>query len=175
MFHKKNPKKGFTIVELLVVIAIIGILTVMVIVAFGNAKEKTKIAKARVEIKQIYMAIFGLEGDTGFWPGHKIPYVKEITGGGNEICQDGCHYGINDCWTGLRCDDPITPYPGWGGPYYPEPLIDPWGNEYFFDTDYDIDPGPGEEWAVAIGSYGPNGVGNMLYDADDIILIIPSK
>jgi hypothetical protein len=61
--------------------------------------------------------------------------------------------------------------------------MDPWGNEYFFDTDYEVDNTtdapcdggivPADCYlAVVVGSYGPDGVGNGLYNGDDIIKII---
>lgn len=60
-------------------------------------------------------------------------------------------------------------YLNWKGPYMGVIPKDPWGNNYFFDTDYDIGGGV---MRVVLGSYGPNGVGNNLYDADDIRLIL---
>jgi hypothetical protein len=45
---------------------------------------------------------------------------------------------------------------------------DPWGNDYFLDTDYEIN---GVDYIV-LGSFGPNGVGQNLYDDDDVIKII---
>ena len=50
-------------------------------------------------------------------------------------------------------------------------MLDPWGNPYFLDTDYHT----GGDCVVAIGSFGPNGVGQNLYDEDDIIYVIPSE
>jgi len=164
---------GFTLIELLVVLAVIGILSGIVLVSLSAGRDKAKIAKAQSEVRQIHLAIFGLEGNAGQWPGHKTTYRIEQTDD-NEICPDGCAYGLNDCRAGILCDDFADPYPNWKGPYYPESLIDPWGNEYFFDTDYDIGEGV-TKWAVVIGSYGPNGVGNNLYDDDDIIFVIPSR
>jgi len=46
---------------------------------------------------------------------------------------------------------------------------DPWGNNYFFDTDYDVN---GVGTRAVVGSYGPNGVGNNLYDSDDIYYVV---
>lgn len=168
----KNSKKGFTLIELLTVISIIGILASIVLVSLGNAKEKAKIAKAKTEVKQIFKAISVLEIDTEQWSGHKTPYEIEGGAGGNEICSDGCAFGLSDCRSGLVCDDSGNPYPNWNGPYMSKIPNDPWGNEYFFDTDYDIDPGPGQKWTAVVGSYGPNGTGNNLYNSDDIIYII---
>jgi hypothetical protein len=48
--------------------------------------------------------------------------------------------------------------------------LDPWGHPYFFDTDYDIDPSGGVTNAAVIGSFGPNGVGQNVYDSDNIYI-----
>ena len=183
MFHKNSEKSftrqsflkknlgGFTLIELLVVIAIIGILAAVVLASLQPAREKAKIAKAKADVKQIYLAIFGLEGDTGRWPGLQIPYIINRVDD-NEICGDGCTCSLGDACAGIIGNDGYGS--GWSGPYMPEVSPDPWGNEYFFDTDYDLAT-PTGEWAVVIGSYGPNGVGNDVYDEDDILYIISSK
>jgi len=62
-------------------------------------------------------------------------------------------------------------YRNWAGPYIGLIPLDPWGNNYFFDTDYTVDG----NLRVVVGSYGPNGVGLNLYDSDDIIRIMNSN
>jgi len=175
--RKKNMKlkKGFGLIEMLVVIAVIGILASIVLVNASNVKEKAKIVQAKATAKQIYNAIVILENDTGFWPGHKQPYEIEPGASGNEICDDlppnDCEFKFSDPEAGLAATD--GGYPDWKGPYVlSSQLTDPWGSEYFFDTDYDIEAGAGQKWAVVIGSYGPNGQGLNQYDSDDIIYII---
>ena len=62
-------------------------------------------------------------------------------------------------------------FSGWKGPYLNSAPIDPWGNNYFFDTDYDIGSST-PVWVAVIGSFGPNGVGQNVFDSDDIIRIL---
>lgn len=162
-------KKSFTLIELLVVIAIIGILAGIILTSVNSAREKAKIAKARSTVRQIRTAIAFLEDDANEWPGHKT--IEDIESGaiGNEI------WDLNVPEAGLvQTDGNFT---NWAGPYISAGFIplDPWGNNYFFDTDYDIDPTAGQKWAVAIGSFGPNGIGQNLYDSDDIIEVIVSQ
>ena len=178
MTHTK--KKGFTLIELLVVIGIIGILAGIILVSLGSAREKAKIAKAKAEAREMYNAVLLLESDAGEWPGHQQADIicTDLPGGcpaNNELCDDGCQNKLSDSEGGLVSDDGGDPYSNWHGPYLASTqLIDPWGNEYFFDTDYDLDPAPGDQgqYGVVIGSYGPNGVGLNQYGADDVFYVV---
>jgi prepilin-type N-terminal cleavage/methylation domain-containing protein len=175
---KISSRAGFTLIELLVAIAIIGILAAFIIVNVGSARQKAKIAQAQLESRNLYDAIILLENDTEEWPGHQPPNIvcTERPGGcpeDNELCDDGCPFKLSDGFGGLTQNDSSNPYYNWAGPYIPQIPLDPWGNEYFFDTDYTINKGtPDEKEAVVLGSYGPNGVGWNQYDEDDVIYII---
>ena len=185
----KSFKKGFTLVELLLVISIIGILATMMLTTLSSSREKAKIVKVQSELKQIYIAMAFFDDDNEKWPGHKASYAKECNEDDNEICaiSDGCAFGLNAPEAGLTQTDGT--YPNWRGPYYmPEVPIDPWGNEYFLDTDYFTDlKGNGViECYVVIGSFGPNGTGLIFQDGgagddqddndgDDIIYYISAR
>lgn len=160
---------GFTLIELLLVTAIISILVALALIALQLTRAKAKVAAAQYEIDQIVKAIQLLENDTGEWPGHQeVDVMTNGTpaGDNNEICGDGCTNNLNSAVVGLTQNDPSNPYGEWKGPYMVNIPKDPWGSDYFFDTDYNhLDYG----WSVIIGSYGPNGEGNDLYDNDDIV------
>ncbi len=175
--------KGFTLVELLITIAIIGVLATLIVAGVNIARKKAKVAKAQHDIAEIYSAISILANDTNVWSGQQpINVVCTDRIGGcplnNEICGDTCPYGLASSSAGIVAND--GSYTGWRGPYMRKMPIDSWGNEYFFDTDYRVnvddepcDTGePACSDVVAIGSYGPDGSGNNLYNGDDIIKII---
>jgi len=167
---------GFTLIELLVTIAIIGLLSTMALISVNVARQKAKIAVVQHDTDQIFKAITMLGNDTEVWPGQQAVDAVNV-GANNEICDDGCTYGLSDSRAGITSTD--GNYPGWYGPYMNMIKFDPWNNEYFFDTDYrvtvDDEPCNGGGTcvdAVVVGSYGPDGLGNNQYNGDDIIKIL---
>ena len=60
--------KGFTLIELLVVIAIIGILTSIVTVALGSAKQKSRDGRRTADVKLIHLALGLYYSDNGMSP-----------------------------------------------------------------------------------------------------------
>ena len=151
---------GFTLIELLVVISIIGILATIILASLNNARNSARIVKARAEVSQIRKAIAFLENDANEWPGHKTIDDVQTGVSGNEM------WDLTVPEAGLAVTD--GSFQNWDGPYMNTIPLDPWGNPYFFDTDYDIDLTAGEEWAAVVGSFGPNGDGQNVYDEDNV-------
>jgi general secretion pathway protein G len=176
-----NKKSGFTLIELLVVIGIIGLLSTLAVAGLSYARNKAKTSKAQHDIAQIEKAISIMANDTNEWPGHQMANKVSTTGGDNEICgETDCGFGIMATTSGLAATDNL--FLNWVGPYMDSIPDDPWGNQYFFDTDYRVKklsdtPCAGAaaalcEDAAVIGSYGPDGTGYNLYNSDDIIKIL---
>ncbi|PLX21920.1 hypothetical protein C0584_01115 [Candidatus Parcubacteria bacterium] len=181
-------KKGFTLIELLVILAIIGILSSMATVGLNGARIKAKRTKAYSDISEIRKAIDIFANDTSLWPGYQED-DQINSDAGNELC--GPDENANNClnslfsdFGGLSSDDGT--YFGWSGPYIKISTLDPWGHEYFFDTDYQIDAngdpcactGIACSDAVVVGSYGPDGLGVPSgatpgsYGCDDVIIVM---
>lgn len=161
----RSPQKrihsstGFTLVEMMIVLAILAILTTIAVPLLKDYIDRAKIARARGDIDKIHKAMVLLEADTGQWPGHQTT-SGITTSGSNEI------WDFSVPSAGLVATD--GKFPNWNGPYLSSIPKDPWGNNYFLDTDYQVK----SQNRVALGSFGPNGVGPNLYDKDDVIKLI---
>jgi len=178
--QRLKTNKGFTLIELLVTLAIIGLLATLSMAGVNYARQKAKIAKAQHEINQIYKAIGMFTTDTGVWPNHQQynTVCSDLPGGcpaNNELCGPDVNGvtcvtgGVDGGVMGIILDDSGNPYDNWNGPYMPRMPVDAWNHEYFFDSDYFIhlDGTPCHDdlisciGAVVIGSYGPDGIGDI--------------
>lgn len=157
---KLKQDKGFTLVELMIVIAVLGILAAIAIPNFLSYREKAKNAQALYDMEVIEMAIMALALDTNMWPGGGNAGVAPGMGGGGEVAD------LSSPTAGLMSSD--GSFLGWAGPYLQAIPKDPWGNDYHFDEDYNLDG----QAVVALVSGGPNGSGVNAYDEDDVILVI---
>ena len=148
-------KSGFTLVEIAVVTIIVGLLVTMGSMAITKSVQNSRIKNAEAELEMISAAILQLAWDTGRWPNGQLR--TEAASGANEkwdLSGDEC---------GLLGTDGT--YDNWKGPYYGGPTADPWGNNYFFDSDY-YPMGDHSKECVVVGSYGRKA--QSQYDADDL-------
>ena len=164
-----NPakNKGFTIVELLVVITILLILGSIILPSLGDTRASAALTKAEAQVDQLLNALTNLSGDTLQYSGHFAAFTADTGAGGNEV------WDLNAQAAGLTDTDGL--FSNWQGPYISTVPLDPWGNPYFFDPDYDIAAIIGTTspfYGVVVGSFGPNGAGQNVFDSDNIVEIL---
>jgi len=174
-----KKQSGFTLIELLAVIGIITVLSTLGIVAARYALNNAKDKKAGYDCAAIARAIQFLGNDTGSWPGG-LDVNSVAADDSADFCVytvDNCLHALSDNEAGLIGTD--GSYIGWDGLYMPSLPNDPWGEQYFFDGNYQVksDNTPcagagGCLPAVVVGSYGPNKQGHNSYEEDDIIFVL---
>ena len=118
--HTPRPAAGFTLIEILVVMAIIGMLAVMVAPNIFNQQAGAQRDAALSQISALEAALDTYRLDVGQYPDSLEGLVENDSGRA-----------------------------AWNGPYLRREVpLDPWGNEYVYDSD-----GRG----FTLVSYGPDG------------------
>lgn len=159
MRYKLRNQKGFTLIELLIVVAIIGVLAAIVLSSLGSAQEKTKIARAKTEVKQIMTAAQLVFHDYGYYPNDShgtVTCPKDIIVDQGTGKTFGSYIDI--------CNDP------WGRPYEWNNqcavggLRNPHGTNPSCPWFSDSDPGP-----IGVFVLGPDGTYNTC-SGDDLCM-----
>ena len=118
--HTPTTAAGFTLIEILVVMAIIGMLAVMVAPNIFNQQSGAQRDAALSQISALEAALDTYRLDVGQYPDSLEGLVENDSGRA-----------------------------AWNGPYLRREVpLDPWGNEYVYDSD-----GRG----FTLVSYGPDG------------------
>ncbi|MCF7818055.1 MAG: type II secretion system protein GspG [Kiritimatiellales bacterium] len=149
-------KSAFTLIEIMIVVAIIGLLAGLSSLALRKGQKTAKINEATTRLQMMSAAILQLAWDTGRLPNGQL----RTKAGSTEV------WDLTRASAGLLSAS--STYTEWKGPYIDEIGNDPWGNPYFFDPDYLI-KGVNH---IVVGSFGPNGQGQNLYDSDDIYVLL---
>jgi general secretion pathway protein G len=108
----RKSEAGFTLIELMVVILIIGLLATIVVQNLRSATDKAKRVKAQADIAQIKSGLDRYYLDNGSYP----------------TSDQGLAGLVSAPTAGNVPKD-------WGGPYLEKIPPDPWGNQYFYQSD----------------------------------------
>lgn len=133
MNRRFRDQDGFTLIEIMVVILIIGLLALMVVPRLRGVADRAKRTKAQADIQELKQALDRYYLDNGSYPTTDQGLQALVTPP-----------------TGGR-----TPSNYEQGGYIEKLPNDPWGNQYFYQSD-------GSTYALK--SFGPDGV----QSADDI-------
>ena len=143
--------------EIMVVVAVVAVVAGIAMPNLTRARERAKIRRAETELEMISAALLKMGWDTG-----KFPYgIARNTIGAAET------WDLESSVSGLIVSN-ASLFPNWQGPYIDDVPLDPWGSKYFFDPDYRIDG----VFRSVVGSFGPNGEGRNVYDADNVYIIM---
>ncbi|MCC6445837.1 MAG: type II secretion system major pseudopilin GspG [Armatimonadetes bacterium] len=135
--HAARGRSGFTLIELLVVILILAILAALIVPRVVGRTSDAKRAKAASDIATLSSLLQQYRVDNDAYP-----TTEE---------------GLQALW--VKPSDAKN----WRGPYTSKDIpVDPWGNEYVYES-----PGPDDQ-DYLITSYGADGAPGGEGDAEDI-------
>ncbi len=151
--NKIKGHRGFTLIELLVVVAVITLLVTIALASLNVAREKSKVAAAHSQLKQIKIGLQLMLDTEGVYP----------NGADTNLCDNGNEATLtssSNVWN------------------YIQYTQDPWGNDYIIDGDYQCGSATtgcnntNDAGAISgvILSMGPNGVEDY-GDSDDIVFV----
>ena len=109
---EKRLEAGFTLIELMVVILIIGLLATIVVQNLRSATDRAKRVKAQADIAQLKSGLDRFYLDAGSYP----------------TTDQGLAALVAQPSSGNVPKD-------WQGPYVEKIPPDPWGNQYFYQSD----------------------------------------
>jgi general secretion pathway protein G len=133
MKRRFRGQDGFTLIEIMVVILIIGLLALMVVPRLRGVADRAKRTKAQADIQELKQALDRYYLDNGSYP----------------TTDQGLQALVSPPTEGR------TPTNYEQGGYIEKLPTDPWGNQYFYQSD---------GTTYALKSFGPDGV----QSADDI-------
>lgn len=133
-----SPRRGFTLIELMIVVVILGLLATTIMPKILSKPDKARVAKAKLEIRQIMTALALFKTENGRFPTTSEGLAALVT---------------NPNPSGLPDYDPDG--------YLDKVPLDPWKNNYVY-----ISPGVSSK-DFDLVSYGRDGEnGGTGYDAD---------
>ena len=113
MKSRRYNQDGFTLIEIMVVILILGLLATIVVQSLRGAADKAKRTKAQADLAEIKTALDRYYLDNGFYP----------------TTDQGLNSLVSPPSSGR------TPANYEAGGYIERLPSDPWGNQYFYQSD----------------------------------------
>ncbi len=129
-------KKGFTLIELMVAISIISVLAAILTPVTNRLRDRSRLAAAASDLKNLEKAVAMLFMDTGKFPNGCPPFRTNDPEVNLNTSQAGILLRPPQGAINANCGWTADEVAAWAGPYMKGELIDPWGRDYWFDPDY---------------------------------------